>query len=76
MVKRTSKDKVFALCAAMRLTPDCSKFLLASSGHRFESTERDELVYSFIESGGGNIGELNELLRRRGVSPLKTTDKS
>ncbi len=72
-VDTTSKDKVFAICVALRLPLNYAEALLKKCHYAFNlRDQREKAVRTYIEGRGGSVQELNEKLARTGYAPLDT----
>lgn len=74
---KTSRDKIFALAVAMRLSTDYARALLATCGYKFnESSLRDEIIYNAIEARKGSVYDLDSALENVGLATLKVCNES
>ena len=71
--KNPSRDKVLALCIAMRLTVSEAQELLAVANVRelYFRDERDVRIAAAMNNGIADVLELNILLESKGVLPLE-----
>ncbi len=69
----TSKDKVFAICVALRLPLNYAEALLKKCHYAFNPRDqRERLVRTYIEGRGGSVKELNAQLAGKNLAPLDT----
>ena len=59
---RTSKDKILALCVAMKLPLRYAERFLATCGYTLDRSKRDVVIREFLSSRGGDVYALNERL--------------
>ncbi len=72
----TGKDKIVALCVALRLPLDFAVALLEKSSLGFDKQDkRDMLIAEFIGKRSGKIADLRALLAENGFADLKTTGR-
>lgn len=73
---RTTKDKIFALCVAMRLSVRHAEALLATCGFAFDRfSRRDETVSGWLEGDCGPVCRLNMRLNDLGLQQLDVLDE-
>jgi len=74
---RTTKDKIFALCVALRVSLEYAKALLATCGYRFDRrSPRDRLISEWIENGTGRVPLLNLKLVESQLPALDVEEKT
>lgn len=69
---RTSKDRLIALSAAMRLPLSYTQRFLATCGYRLGNSGRDRVVRNFFKAGGGEVAALDMALAAAKFKPLET----
>ena len=70
----TSRDKIFALAVAMKLSVNCTEALLTACDYRFTDSPRDMVIRDYIQGGRGTVDGLNYLLSGKKLGKLKVKD--
>lgn len=71
----TSRDKIFALAVAMKLSVNCTEALLAACDYRFTSSSRDTVIRDYIQRRRGTVDGLNHLLSEMRLGRLQVKDE-
>lgn len=71
----TSRDKIFALAVAMKLSVNCTEALLAACDYRFTNSSRDTVIRDYIQRRQGTVDGLNYLLSDMKLGKLQVKDE-